>query len=836
MEEAKLRELSIRLIVACEKGDQETVLRLLEHEQKDRFIHRVDTETDENALFKAARKGHLKIGQLLLDHGINVESLNDDLSTPLIVASQYGHTSIVRLLLESGKCLTDRYGVSLTGRSALMIASENGHTETVEVLLKYGANVQTQTSSDEWTALFFACKNGHITIVRLLLEYKANICIKTKKNQQLSALIVASQNGRCETVNVLIECGANVNVEGVMEPTKTGRIVTPLMVASDKEMVELLLKHGAKINKQVSEEGWTALMFASYRRQTETATFLLELGADVDIQGYEKPHSESCEKSTVTALMIASRLGYSEIVQLLIEHKTAINMQNNNGWTALMFASDNRQTKTITLLLEHGADTGIQGKKRSHVHGYEETTLTALMHASRRGYTEIAKLLLDYKAEINMQNNKGWTALMFASNKGYIETATLLLERGADVEIQRKESSLGYKEINKLTALMIASRHGYTEIVELLLKYKAAIDVQNNEGWTALMFASNRGQSGYSLLEPRVDVYYQRSEISSSYPGITPTLQGSALGRSIHSCTTKVVQLLLEHKAAINMQSNEGWTALMFASDKGHTETALLLLKHGAEVDLQGFKMAKEIDTGRECIFKGGYMTALMIASQNGNKGIVELLLIHGVKVNVQAKDIGWTALMFASDYGHTEIAKLLLKHGADVDVLGVGSGQEFTALMIASKHGFAKIARIMLESGANINFQNSQGMSALMIAIESELYSLSELLLKHKADVNLQNNEGISALMIASQRGDFNTVLLLLEYGADIKMTDKCGMSAASFTKEKETFELFQILEQEQHLQPSSQPYFYHQINLGIYIYMYNYMHACSSYLSAYI
>ena len=180
MEEAKLRELSIRLIVACEKGDKETVLHLLEHEQKDRFINCLD-KTGENALFKAARRGHLKIAQLLLDHGINVESLNDDLSTPLIVASQYGHTSIVRLLLESGKCFIDRVG--LTDRSALMIASENGHTETVKVLLKYGANVQNQTSSDEWTALFFACKNGHTTIVKLLLEYKANVCIQTTKNQ-----------------------------------------------------------------------------------------------------------------------------------------------------------------------------------------------------------------------------------------------------------------------------------------------------------------------------------------------------------------------------------------------------------------------------------------------------------------------------------------------------------------------------------------------------------------------------------------------------------------------------------------------------------------------------
>ena len=253
--EAELRELNIRLIVSCEKGDEETVISLLEHEQKDCFINCVDKK-NESALFKAARRGHLRIAQLLLRHGINVDSLNSDTSTPLIVASLYGHTSIVKLLLESAKCSLDH--VSLTegaDRSALMIASENGDTETVKVLLEYGANVDTQSVRDEWTAMLFACKNGHTTIVKLLLEYKANICIQTQENRQLSALIVATQNGCYETVNVLIQCGADINVEGVMEPTETGQIVTPLMVASNKEMIKLLLQYGAKINKQIKEKG-----------------------------------------------------------------------------------------------------------------------------------------------------------------------------------------------------------------------------------------------------------------------------------------------------------------------------------------------------------------------------------------------------------------------------------------------------------------------------------------------------------------------------------------------------------------------------------------------------
>ena len=54
--------------------------------------------------------------------------------TPLFVASQRGHTEIVKALLENDDIDVNK--ASSDGATPLLIASQNGHTEIVDALLK----------------------------------------------------------------------------------------------------------------------------------------------------------------------------------------------------------------------------------------------------------------------------------------------------------------------------------------------------------------------------------------------------------------------------------------------------------------------------------------------------------------------------------------------------------------------------------------------------------------------------------------------------------------------------------------------------------------------------
>lgn len=54
------------------------------------------------ALFIAAQNGHLRILEVLLEHGAKTDAARTDGATPLWIASQMGHDHIVRRLLRAG--------------------------------------------------------------------------------------------------------------------------------------------------------------------------------------------------------------------------------------------------------------------------------------------------------------------------------------------------------------------------------------------------------------------------------------------------------------------------------------------------------------------------------------------------------------------------------------------------------------------------------------------------------------------------------------------------------------------------------------------------------------
>lgn len=53
-------------------------------------------------MFIAAQNGHFKIMLFLLAHGANPDSRRNDGASPLWIASQMGHDTIVRQLLKAG--------------------------------------------------------------------------------------------------------------------------------------------------------------------------------------------------------------------------------------------------------------------------------------------------------------------------------------------------------------------------------------------------------------------------------------------------------------------------------------------------------------------------------------------------------------------------------------------------------------------------------------------------------------------------------------------------------------------------------------------------------------
>ena len=128
-------------------------------------------------------------------------------------------------------------------------------------------------------------------------------------------------------------------------------------------------------------------------------------------------------KSTIPSTSLA-RFSKSIINTVLSFLKTKVSIdQNNDGWTALMFATLHNPT-AIPALIESGADVNLQSIKGT----------TALMFAAQHNPTAIPALIAS-GADVNLQNNKGTTALMFAAQ--HSPTAIpAFVAAGADVNLR----------------------------------------------------------------------------------------------------------------------------------------------------------------------------------------------------------------------------------------------------------------------------------------------------------------------------------------------------------------------------------------------------------------
>ena len=116
---------------------------------------------------------------------------------------------------------------------------------------------------------------------------------------------------------------------------------------------------------------------------------------------------ETKDKENNTALILASKFGYIEVVKILIENGANINAKNNDNSTALIEASS-FYYETVKILIENGAD----------INSKDNGGTTALMNASTEDdyiNYEICKLLIENGANVNDKDLQGANALIYGS-------------------------------------------------------------------------------------------------------------------------------------------------------------------------------------------------------------------------------------------------------------------------------------------------------------------------------------------------------------------------------------------------------------------------------------
>lgn len=399
----------------------------------------------------------------------------------------------------------------------LMIAAQKGDTV---LLRRYLAENQAQTN-DGRTALMLAASQGHLDCILTLLKYEARL--QDSRGWTALFFAVASQKVTC---------------------------------------IPVLLRSERGIQNASSE---TALMFAVVQGLTRCVRTLLdEAGCQA-----RHPIRVSINGSTIklpkgsTALMLASCLGNVEGVRLLCSREAKV--QNQEGWTALMYAAKYGHEKILTLLkMEEGL--------------YDNEGYTALHHAIDSHQEGCIRQLL---TELAVPTINGLTEADVLLSTGQTETLSQVLE------------SIGAGDV-----IAGALQTSHEPSVRFALERSMQMIMPNakERRWSLLMWAVVI-QKGECLPYLRADI--RKQDIDGE----------TALMKAVEKGCDNFVRELAEDEGGLCTVA--GWTALMFAAQRGETSYIPLLLTR--EVRLQNVK-------GR---------TALMIAALNGQESVVEELRMY---------------------------------------------------------------------------------------------------------------------------------------------------------------------------------------------------------------
>src|SRR5262245_47249755 len=259
------------------------------------------------------------------------------------------------------------------------------------------------------------------------------------------------------------------------------------------------------------------------------------------------------------------------------------------------------------------------------------------------------------------------------------------------------------------------------------------------------------------------------------------------------------VRALLGQHADVNLRSEDGSTALLWAAHWNDLQTAELLVRAGADANVANdFRMTplSQACTNAssamvDLLLKAGANpntpiatgeTPVMTCARSGNAETVRMLVVHGADVNATEPAQHQTAAMWAAAERHTQVLRTLIEVNAD---LKAHTKTGFTPLHFAARFGDVESVSMLLDAGVDVNIRYARdvesgrgrggaeagaGGRAAAPARGGGARGIVGGGAGARADSTFP---GSTALLVATVRGHVPLALFLLDHGADPNVMD---------------------------------------------------------------
>uniref|UniRef100_A0A3Q2C836 E3 ubiquitin-protein ligase MIB2 n=1 Tax=Cyprinodon variegatus TaxID=28743 RepID=A0A3Q2C836_CYPVA len=385
---------------------------------------------------------------------------------------------LMNLQLRLCSCQVD---IKNQGKTALQVAAHQGHTEVVKALLQANSSIEVKDEDGD-TALHYTAFGNQAEIARLLLSKGANVNVLN--NSMCTALHIAVNKGFTDVVRVLTEHSADVNLQDSYGDTplhdaiaKDFRGIIEILVIvpnidftqqnhrgfnllhhaalkGNKLATEKILARARQLVDVKKEDGFSALHLAALNNHRDVAEVLIKEGrCDVNIRNNRNQ----------TPLQLAVTQGHTDLVQLLVDEGADVNMEDEDGDTAMHVALLRPQLANVMLAPPAGGSSTEEGSE-----GCSSTSLYCRLNSSGLlGNTElnvamaIACFLAQEGADISYANHKGKSPLDLVAD------STMLLQRLQAITCGQGLSSASLRRVhttpNTMTNLVFPTPAGPSE-------------------------------------------------------------------------------------------------------------------------------------------------------------------------------------------------------------------------------------------------------------------------------------------------------------------------------------------------------------------------------------
>uniref|UniRef100_A0AAQ4S4F8 E3 ubiquitin-protein ligase MIB2 n=1 Tax=Gasterosteus aculeatus aculeatus TaxID=481459 RepID=A0AAQ4S4F8_GASAC len=353
------------------------------------------------------------------------QSTEQDNPSRLVIEAAHGSASKVRELVLK---YPDKVDIKNQGKTALQVAAHQGHMEVVKALLQANSSIEVKDEDGD-TALHYTAFGNQAEITRLLLSKGANVNLLN--NSMCTALHIAVNKGFTDVVRVLTEHSADVNLQDSYGDTplhdaiaKDFRNIIEILVLvpnidftqqnhrgfnllhhaalkGNKLATEKILARARQLADVKKEDGFSALHLASLNNHRDVAEILVKEGrCDINIRNNRNQ----------TPLQLAVTQGHTDLVQLLVSEGADVNMEDEDGDTAMHVALLRPQLANVI-----GSAEGLRREEETKLYATGLLGSTELSVGSA-----IACFLAQEGADVSYANHKGKSPLDLVADSGML--------------------------------------------------------------------------------------------------------------------------------------------------------------------------------------------------------------------------------------------------------------------------------------------------------------------------------------------------------------------------------------------------------------------------------